>query len=127
MLAIDNVEDSLACAHLVKKHFPNLRIIARARNRHHAYAFKGEGIDSFVRETFDGSVALTGQVLKELGMEESEVTRTLQVFRTHDEQLLEETWEMRGDTQALRQRAADARAEFEKLFEADAAALSNEQ
>src|SRR5882757_1207755 len=37
VLAIDDVEASVRTAELIRKHFPNLKIFARARNRQHAF------------------------------------------------------------------------------------------
>jgi glutathione-regulated potassium-efflux system ancillary protein KefC/glutathione-regulated potassium-efflux system protein KefB len=44
VIAIDDPEDSVACATLVRRHFPNLPIIARARNRTHAHRLADLGI-----------------------------------------------------------------------------------
>lgn len=124
VLAIDDVKASVATAHAVQKHFPHLRIVARARNRQHAYELKAMGIHDLFRETFAGSVEMTRGVLVQLGMPWSEAHRTMEIFRDLDERLLEDSFHLRGDMQSLQQKATSARAELEKLFEADSAALS---
>ncbi len=127
VLAIDDVAASIATAHTVQKHFPNLRIIARARNRQHAYELKAMGINELFRETFVTSVEMTRAVLVQLGMPWSEAHRTMEIFRDLDERLLEETFELRGDLQLLQQKANSGRTELERLFEADSAALSSDK
>jgi glutathione-regulated potassium-efflux system protein KefB len=120
VLAIDEVEKSLEVARAVQKHFPHLTIVARARNRQHAYDLLALGITHLMRETFVSSIEMSGEVLTLLGMPSSEVTRTLAAFRSHDEALLLDSFQHRGDLGKLAERAKQARADLEKLFEADA-------
>jgi glutathione-regulated potassium-efflux system protein KefB len=110
---------------MVQKHFPHLVIVARARNRQHAYELRAMGIELLFRETFAASIELTQSVLQQLGLPFSEAHRTMEIFRAADEKLLEESFHLRGDLPQLQQRATNARAELEKLFEADRAALTD--
>ena len=45
MLAIDDVEASLRVAEMVRKHFPDLPIYARARDRIHVHKLMDLGVD----------------------------------------------------------------------------------
>ena len=63
VLAIDAEEASIRCAITVRKHFPNLQILARAHNRSHAYKLMNLGIEHVTRETFEGSIEMAGGVL----------------------------------------------------------------
>ena len=123
VLAIDDVQSSLTTARAVQKHFPHLRIVARARNRQHAYELMAIGITDLVRETFDSTIVMTREVLVKLGVSYSDAARTLELFRDYDEKLLRDTFHLRGDTERLQARANTARSELERIFEADAAAL----
>jgi len=120
VLAIDDVEKSVQVAKAAQKHFPQLTIIARARNRQHAYELLALGVTHLMRETFASSLEMTGEVLAALGMPTSEVARTLSTFRAHDEQLLMESFQHRSDLKTLQERAVQSRLDLEKLFEADA-------
>lgn len=120
VLAIDDAEKSVEVARTVQKHFPHLTILARARNRQHAYELLALGVTHLMRETFASSLELTGEVLTQLGMPSSEVARTLATFRSHDEQLLHDSFQHRADVSTLQERAKQARVDLEKLFEADA-------
>ncbi len=51
VLAIDDVEASIRTAEAVKRHFPHLKIVARARNRRHAHWLMDLGIEHIFRET----------------------------------------------------------------------------
>ena len=56
VLAIDDVEASVRTAQMVQRHFPRLRVIARARNRQHAFRLMEAGVDTIRRETFASSL-----------------------------------------------------------------------
>jgi glutathione-regulated potassium-efflux system ancillary protein KefC len=120
VLAIDDVEASLRTAEVVKKHFPNLTIVARARNRPHAYRLLSLGVTKLFRETFDASLEMAGEVLEGLGLSHDDTRFAVQRFRAHDEQLLLDTYSFHQDDKKLVELAQKARAELESLFEKDA-------
>jgi monovalent cation:proton antiporter-2 (CPA2) family protein len=63
VLAIDDIEASVKTARTVARHFPNLTIIARARNRRHEYHLMDLGVEHIFRETYLSSLAMSEQVL----------------------------------------------------------------
>ncbi|MDP3158243.1 MAG: monovalent cation:proton antiporter-2 (CPA2) family protein [Archangium sp.] len=126
VVAIDDVKASMETVRTVQKHFPHLIIVARARNRQHAYEIKAVGVELLFRETFAASVDMTRTVLQQLGLPFSEAHRTMEIFRDLDEKLLAETYVLRGDQASLQKKANTAREELERLFEADRAALSGD-
>lgn len=121
VLAIDDVDASVRAAELVRAHFPGLRILARARNRQHAYRLRRAGVTEIVRETFAASLELTQTALEALGEEPARARSAVERFRAHDEALLEETWRHADDQEKLIEVSRRGRAELEKLFEEDAA------
>jgi glutathione-regulated potassium-efflux system protein KefB len=125
VLAIDDVKASVETARVVQKHFPHLAIIARARNRQHAYELRAMGVSHLFRETFVSSLEMTEAVLQQLGLPFSEARRTMEIFRAMDEKLLEESFALRGDMQSLQKKATSAREELEKLFVADQSAMAD--
>ncbi|MEQ1877165.1 MAG: NAD-binding protein, partial [Bdellovibrionia bacterium] len=58
VLAIDEPEASVRTARMVRDHFPNLKIFARARNRGHAYDLLDIGVTVIHRETLGSSLWL---------------------------------------------------------------------
>ena len=54
--AIDDVEANLQLTALAKEHFPNLKIIARARDVDHWYQLRQLGVEAPERELFEGSL-----------------------------------------------------------------------
>ncbi|MGH8454885.1 MAG: cation:proton antiporter, partial [Nevskiales bacterium] len=56
VLAIEDIEHSLRTAQTVRRHFPDLRIIARARNRQHVYRLMDLGVGVINRDTYLSSL-----------------------------------------------------------------------
>jgi glutathione-regulated potassium-efflux system protein KefB len=119
VLAIDDVQSSLRTAREVQEHFPHLVILARARNRAHAYQLLELGIKHVSRETFLSSLELTGDVLQELGFSYSDARSTLERFREHDERMLQESFQYQRDEKKLIEIAERSRRELESLFARD--------
>jgi glutathione-regulated potassium-efflux system protein KefB len=121
VLAVDDVEASIRAAELVRTHFPRLRILARARNRQHAYRLRRAGVTEIVRETFAASLEITQATLEALGEDTAAARRAVERFRAHDEAMLEQAWAHADDQEKLIELARRGRAELERLFEEDAA------
>jgi monovalent cation:proton antiporter-2 (CPA2) family protein len=119
VLAIDNVEASLKIAELMRRHFPAVKIIARARNRFHAYKLMDLGIESPIRETLHGSIVLSEMALTELGVAGDEAARIARMFAEHDaEQLLRQQAVYQDEAQLVAS-VLQAREELRTLFEQD--------
>lgn len=119
VLAIDDVEASLRAARVVRENFPDLRIVARARNRQHAHALMELGVAYVVRETFVSSLEASTRVLEELGLSGDQAIQAVRRFRQHDEALLERQREAHGDEVTLMALTRDAAAELEQLLTED--------
>lgn len=119
VLAIDDPEDSVKCAELVRHHFPHLQIIARARNRTHAHRLIDLGITRFYRETWHTSIEMAHQSLLQLGFSPSDVSMTMSKFREHDLELLRRQQAVYQDETKLIQTSKEASEELQTLFESD--------
>ena len=119
VLAIDDVASSLKTAATVKKHFPNLAIYARARNRFHAYQLMDIGVDGMIRETLLSSLELSRQVLLGLGIDEEKAHGTIEMFKGHDEKTLLAQHAVYHDETKLIQSTKEAARELQGIFEAD--------
>jgi voltage-gated potassium channel Kch len=96
-----------------------LKIMARARNRRHAYLLMDRGVDGLVRETFYSSLKMAEDSLIALGVSAEEAARSVAFFREHDEQNLLDTHAIYRDEKQLIQSAQQATEELMALFEAD--------
>jgi monovalent cation:proton antiporter-2 (CPA2) family protein len=119
VLAVDDVEASIQTAETVRRHFPQLKIYARARNRFHAYRLMDVGCELIERETFRSSLHLAEGVLTALGVSEWEAQLTVTRFQAHDEKTLVRQRAVYHDETQLRQTAIEAAKELEGLFEQD--------
>ena len=119
VLAIDDIQASVKTAQTVTRHFPNLTIVARARNRRHEYHLMDLGIEHIFRETLLSSLAMSEQVLFDLGFEKNEVNYIIRSFRDRDEQLIREQHAVQHDEEQLIQTALDTAAELELLMNSD--------
>lgn len=111
VIAIDDPDKVLEIATLAKKHFPNLKIVARAIDRRHAYELINLGVASFKRETFGSALNLGVEALTLLGNSPEVAQRAGKLFEQHDEESLYQLAELWGDDHsygiAVRQRLDD--------------------
>ena len=119
VLAIDDPEDSVKCAQLVRHHFPNVPIIARARNRTHAHRLADMGVTRYYRETWYASLEMALQSLLQLRYSPSEAATTIAKFRDHDLALLKRQQAVYLDEAKLIQTTREASEELVTLFEMD--------
>jgi glutathione-regulated potassium-efflux system protein KefB len=118
VLTTDDPDTNIRTARLVRRLFPHIRILARARNRQHAFKLMDMGVD-IVRETFHSSLVLGERVLRELGLPEDVARERRERFREHDEALLREQHLVYDDEAALIASSKEALRDLEKLFDAD--------
>jgi glutathione-regulated potassium-efflux system protein KefB len=120
VLAIDDVEASVKTATLVRRHFPDLQIVARARNRVHYFRLRDLGVRTIFRETFPASLDMGRLTLLKLGMGIAATERAVSLFREFDEQQLAAQYEVHHDEAQLIQTSREAADQLRELFEADA-------
>jgi monovalent cation:proton antiporter-2 (CPA2) family protein len=119
IVVLDNPEDVLRIVEAAKRNFPQLTILARARNRRHAHLLMDRGVDGLVRETFYSSLKLAEEALAALDVPPEEAARSVALFREHDERNLRETLAIYRDEKQLIQSTQQATEELMGLFEAD--------
>jgi Kef-type K+ transport system membrane component KefB/voltage-gated potassium channel Kch len=119
VLAIDDFEASMRALKVVQEHFPHLHIVARARNRQHAYALIGAGVDHVIRETFAGSVEAARLTLEALGTSSREAGRVVERFASYDEVAVRKNAALRDDEKALIESAKKYAAELERILRED--------
>jgi CPA2 family monovalent cation:H+ antiporter-2 len=67
VIALDNSEKITALAEYVIKTYPNVHVIARARERHHVYHLWAVGCRDIIRETYDSSLRIGRSVFEAMG------------------------------------------------------------
>jgi voltage-gated potassium channel Kch len=105
VLAIGDPVKILEIAETARKHFPHLKILARATGRIHAYELLDAGVDHIFRDSLDTSLKMGVQVLHLLGFRSYQALRASRVFRHQDEEGLRILSDMRHDHKAYISRA----------------------
>jgi glutathione-regulated potassium-efflux system protein KefB len=118
VIATDDPDTNIKTAELVRKLYPHIKIIARARNRQHVHRLMDVGAHA-VRETFYSSLEMSRQTLIGLGLTQAQADARINRFKHHDEQVLEAQHSVYDDAVKVKQTAQEARAELARLFESD--------
>jgi glutathione-regulated potassium-efflux system ancillary protein KefC len=126
VLAIDDVDDSLAVADAVRAEFPSLRIMARARNVTHYYQLMDRGVEIIERETFEDALLLGRRVLCELGFGAYQARQAAFKFRQHNKASLQAVYPFYQDQKKYVSMAKRARDELNQMFARDRAALERD-
>jgi monovalent cation:proton antiporter-2 (CPA2) family protein len=121
VLAIDDVEASVRTAELIRKHFPHLKIFARARNRQHAFRLMDLAVRYTIRETLVSSLEMSVQVLESLGLSKSKAIETVHQFRVHDEETMAKQQAIRDDESKFMATTRESAEQLLHLFETDTA------
>jgi glutathione-regulated potassium-efflux system protein KefB len=120
VLASDDPESSLRVARVVRRQYPHLKIVARARNRQHVWRLMDLGVEEPVRETLYSSLKMTRKALEALGLTVEQAADQVERFRRQDAELLKAQYLVYDDETKLVQTTREALSDLEKLFEADA-------
>ncbi len=119
ILAIDDVNDSIRTAMQVRHYYPHLTILARARDRRHAYQLMDIGVKVITRELFASSLEIAEQALIGAGLSPERAKQGVDKFKAYDEQLLKRQQAFYHDEESLIASNKEAMQELEDLFESD--------
>jgi glutathione-regulated potassium-efflux system ancillary protein KefC len=90
VVAVDDMEQSLEIVDLAKEHFPQLEIVARARDVTHWNKLRDRGVVRVERELFESSLRSARSVLEILGQEPHAARQIAMRFRQHNLALFEQ-------------------------------------
>ncbi len=121
VLAMDDADAVYTAAKIAREQFPNLTILARARNRPNVNDLRELGVTLVKRETFASALELGELALRELGFGAHEAHRAAHKFRTYDEKMLVASAAFRGDEKKSIDYAKKSREQLERLMSADEA------
>lgn len=114
VLAVDSMEQSLKIVDLAKEHFPNLEIVARARDVTHWNALRDRGVMRVEREVFESSLRSARTVLELLGQPPHEARQAAMRFRQHNLELFEQMYPHRKDRTRVIAVATQGRLQLEE-------------
>jgi monovalent cation:proton antiporter-2 (CPA2) family protein len=117
VLAVDEVDKSLEIGRTVRKHFPGLPILARARDRVHYYRLTEIQPEAVVRETMGSAIDLGATALRALGFRAHQAERMARTFVRHDEAAIKNLAKLYGNDKSFYFAAArDALLQTERLM-----------
>jgi monovalent cation:proton antiporter-2 (CPA2) family protein len=119
IVALEDTEQTLRTVETAKRNHPHLRILTRARNRHHVHLLMDREVDGIVRDTFHSALRLAELSLLSLGLSEDAAARAVTLFRDHDERQLAEAHAFYRDEARRIQTTKEATEELASLFQAD--------
>jgi glutathione-regulated potassium-efflux system protein KefB len=120
ILASDDPESSLRVARVVRRQYPHLKIIARARNRQHVWRLMDLGVEDPIRETLYSSLKMSRKALEALGLSPEAAGDQVERFRRQDAELMKTQYLVYDDEAKLVQTTREALADLDRLFQADA-------
>lgn len=92
VVAVDDVAQCLKIVDLAQSHFPQLQIVARARDVTHWNALRAKGVMHVEREVFESSLRSARCVLELLGQSAHAARQTAMRFRLHNLALFEQLY-----------------------------------
>jgi voltage-gated potassium channel Kch len=111
IIAVDDRDRSRDIAELARRHFPDLTIIARAKDARHAFLLRQHGVDRTVCEAEHGGIGLGETALRALGWGAWRAARAARRFRQHQSETHRQLIASWGDEKAMldvqRSRVAD--------------------
>lgn len=90
VIAIDEPAQAVRMVRNIRRRYPDLPVIVRARDRHHAYGLMAAGATETVREILGAAVEVGRHTLSALGHDAAEIDRVLGAFVQEDQQMVEE-------------------------------------
>ncbi|MFV0593820.1 MAG: monovalent cation:proton antiporter-2 (CPA2) family protein [Draconibacterium sp.] len=93
ILSMAEHDDALKVAKYVREKYPDVKILARAKDIFHSFEFFKLDVRLVQRETFDSANELGAKALVELGFSNYEAYRITRTFKHHEDQITEELYE----------------------------------
>ena len=119
ILTVDDIEDSVQIAKYIIRTYPHIKILARARDRHHVYRLRDVGVEHIWRETYLSALGISYEALINLGIDPKKAYDDIEIFRDYDEALLRRQQTIYQDEKQLMETNRAAMVELESLFDSD--------
>jgi voltage-gated potassium channel Kch len=92
ILSMAEHEQALKVAQYVREKYPEVKILARAKDIFHVFEFFKIDVQYAQREMFESALELSASALEELGFTRYEAYRTIRTFKHHEEQVRNELY-----------------------------------
>ncbi len=123
VITLDEPGATTRLAQIAIKHFPNLRVIARARDMRHMFELRDIGVEVIERETFESSLELGRAALAAITGDVARSKRAVKAFARHDSEVLSKLYAVhKGDIDANVSISNELREQFARTLREDEAA-----
>ncbi len=112
VVAVDDIDQSLSIVDLARQHFPNVTIIARARNVTHYYKLLDRRVEHIEREVFDSSLRSARSALEALGWPPHEAREAAMAFRRVNQRIVEDAYPYHKDRSRVIAASKEGRRQF---------------
>ncbi len=119
VVAIDDHDKASELVAAARHAFPQLKILARAWDRRHAYELLRAGADHVERETFESALRLSTQALTALGFRAHRAYRAANLFRQHDLRQFQELAPAAGEEERYILAVRDSQSTMDRLLKGD--------
>lgn len=119
IIATSDPTHSLHIAAAVRRHAPDLPVVARAYDVRHAHQLRGAGVQDTVCEVNGGALSLGRLALERLGFHPYRASRAMRRFRAHEEETQTQLFAALGDPTRTLQVARARTQDLGRLLEAD--------
>lgn len=94
VVALDDPDAVTRLVRTARKHFPDLRIVARARDMRHMFQLRDLGVDLVERETWRSALGLGELALAEASGDPERAARAARAFAEHDKEVVAKLYEV---------------------------------
>ena len=123
IITLNNPEATTRLARIASKHFPKLRVIARAHDMRHMFELRDLGVEVIERETFESSLELGRAALTAITGDAERSKRTVRAFARHDSVVLSKLYAVhKSDIDANVSISNELRKQFARTLREDEAA-----
>jgi monovalent cation:proton antiporter-2 (CPA2) family protein len=96
LIMVDSEEASLKIVDLARKHFPQAKILTRAKDRSHAYRLVKKGVCHVYHEMVGSALHLSIAALEELGYPAERAREVARIFEQHEHQAIRKLADFAG-------------------------------
>ncbi len=125
LVAIDDAQATEEVVELIQQHYPQVKVIARARNRAAYWALRNKSTGLVIREIFAGSLEAANETLVSIGYSTSQALRVVKEFESHDKSMIEHSLEHVDNLDKLIEIGRKGRSDLERLFTQDSEAKAD--
>ncbi len=88
ILSMAEYDEALKVADFLKKNYPQVKILARAKDIYHAFEFFKRNVKTVQQEVFESAAELGQKALIHLGFSNYDAYRAVRTFKHHEKQVL---------------------------------------